>query len=277
MKFGLSTFPTATSIHPAALARAAEERGFESLFFPEHTHIPASRRTPYPLGGDVPPLYWQMHDPFVALAHAAAVTERLRLATGVCLVPQHNPIALAKRVASLDVLSGGRFLFGIGAGWNAEEMENHGVAFERRWALLRESVLAMKQIWTRPDAEFHGELVSFDPVWCEPKPRQQPNPPIYIGASSRASLRRVVEYADGWMPAVGTCDLERRLEELGRLCEDASRDRASIEVTAFGAVGRREVLDALEKLGVDRVVLGLVPGPESAVLDHLDRLAALVD
>lgn len=277
MRVGLSIFPTDYAIHPVALARAAEDRGFESVFFIEHTHIPASRRTPYPLGGDLPRVYWESYDPFVALAQAAAVTERLRVGTGICLVPEHNPIALAKRVASLDALSGGRFVFGIGAGWNAEELENHGVAFEDRWKLLRECVLAMKQIWTSEAGEYHGEFVDFAPVWSEPKPAQRPHPPILIGASTRVALRRVVEYADGWMPIHGTCDLERRLEELDRLCAEAGRDRASIGVTLFAAPGGREEIDALAKLGVDRVVLGLPTEPEAPVLTRLDGLAHLLD
>ncbi len=276
MRIGLSIFSTADSIQPVPLARAAEERGFESLFFIEHTHIPASRRTPYPMGGDLPSIYWESYDPFVGLAQAAAVTERLRVGTGICLVPEHNPIALAKRVASLDALSGGRFLFGIGAGWNAEELENHGVAFEDRWKVLRECVLAMKQIWTAKDAEYHGEFIDFGPVWSEPKPTQKPHPPILIGASSRIALRRVVEYGDGWLPIHGTCNLERRLEDLDRLCAEAGRDRASIDVTLFAAPGGRQELEALAKLGVGRVVLGLPSEPEAQVLARLDGLAHLL-
>ena len=276
MHIGLSIFSTADSIQPVPLARAAEERGFESLFFIEHTHIPASRRTPYPMGGDLPSIYWESYDPFVGLAQAAAVTERLRVGTGICLVPEHNPIALAKRVASLDALSGGRFLFGIGAGWNAEELENHGVAFEDRWKVLRESVLAMKQIWTANDAEYHGEFIDFDPVWSEPKPTQKPHPPILIGASSRVALRRVVEYGDGWLPIHGTCNLERRLDDLDRLCAEAGRDRASIDVTLFAAPGDRQELEALAKLGVGRAVLGLPSEPEAQVLARLDGWAHLV-
>ena len=211
MEIGLSIFPTEDSIHPVRLAKDAEARGFESLFFIEHTHIPASRKTPYPLGGDLPSIYWQAYDPFVALAQAAAVTTQLRVGTGICLVPEHHPLALAKRIASLDALSNGRFIFGIGAGWNAEELENHGIAFKDRWAVTREYILAMKEVWTKKDAAFHGKHVDFDAVWSEPKPVQKPHPPILIGASSRQAIERVAEYADGWMPIMGSCDMNERL------------------------------------------------------------------
>jgi probable F420-dependent oxidoreductase len=277
MDVGLSLFATDYSIRPTRLAREAEARGFESLFFIEHTHIPASRRTVYPMGGDLPSIYWQSYDPFVALAQAAAVTERLRVATGICLVPEHNPIALAKRVATLDSLSGGRFLFGIGAGWNAEELENHGVAFEERWKVTRECVLAMKAIWTQKDAEFHGEFIDFDAVWSEPKPVQKPHPPVLIGASTRIALRRVVDYAEGWLPIAGTCDLDKRLAELQQLCDAAGRDRSEIDVTLFGAPSGKAELDALEKQGVNRVVVGLPTEGESEVLTRLDGLARLVN
>jgi probable F420-dependent oxidoreductase len=276
MDVGLSLFATDYAIHPTKLAREAEARGFESLFFIEHTHIPASRRTAYPMGGDLPSIYWESYDPFVALAQAAAVTERLKVATGVCLVPEHNPIALAKRVATLDSLSGGRFLFGIGAGWNAEELENHGVSYENRWKVTRECILAMKAIWTQKDGEFHGEFIDFDPVWSEPKPVSQPHPPVLIGASSRVALKRVVEYAEGWLPIAGTCDLEKRLAELQELCDAAGRDRREIDVTLFAAPSGKAELDALEKQGVNRVVVGLPTEGESEVLTRLDGLARLV-
>jgi probable F420-dependent oxidoreductase len=276
MHVGISQFATEATIHPTRLAREAEARGFESLFFIEHTHIPASRRTPYPMGGDLPSIYWQSYDPFVALAQAAAVTERLRVGTAICLVPEHHPIALAKRVASLDVLSQGRFVFGVGAGWNAEELENHGVRFDDRWQVLRESILAMKEIWTKKDAEYHGKFVDFAPVWSEPKPTQKPHPPILLGASTRVALRRVVEFADGWMPIAGTCNLERRLAELTELCAERGRDRRTVNVTLFAAPGSRAELDALGELGVDRVVLGLPTAAEGDVLERLDRFAKLL-
>ena len=183
MKFGVTMFPTDYAIGPAELAGAVEEHGFESLFFPEHTHIPTSRRTPWPGGAELPREYSRTLDPFVALSAAATATERLRIGTGICLVVERDPITLAQEVASLDFISGGRFLFGIGGGWNLEEMENHGTDPAQRWKLLRERVLAMKAIWAEDEAEFHGRFVNFDPIWSWPKPVQEPHPPILVGGS----------------------------------------------------------------------------------------------
>ncbi len=183
--FGLQIFPTDYSIQPVEFARAAEERGFESLFFPEHTHIPTSRKTPYPGMGDLPKEYWHAHDPFVALAAAAAVTSRIKLATGICLIIERDPITTAKEVASLDMISGGRFIFGVGAGWNVEEMENHGTAPSSRWKLMRDRVLAMTAIWANDDAEHHGTFVDFDPIWSWPKPVQKPHRPYWSAATAR--------------------------------------------------------------------------------------------
>ncbi|MBD3646070.1 MAG: TIGR03619 family F420-dependent LLM class oxidoreductase, partial [Pseudomonadales bacterium] len=163
--FGVSIFPTDQTIQPVELARAVEERGFDSLFFPEHTHIPTSRKSPWPAGGDLPEFYWRTHDPFVALSAAAAATSRIKLGTGICLVIERDPIILAKECASLDVISNGRFILGIGAGWNAEEMENHGASYKHRWKIVREKILAMKEIWTKDEPEFHGDFVDFDPLW----------------------------------------------------------------------------------------------------------------
>jgi probable F420-dependent oxidoreductase len=276
MDFGLSIFPTDYSIHPARLGQEAEERGFESLFITEHTHIPASRRTPWPGGGELPSIYWESYEPFTALAMAAAVTENLKVGTGICLVPEHHPIALAKRVASLDSLSGGRFLFGIGAGWNAEELENHGIEFDKRWRVLREAVLAMKECWTQKDAEFHGEYFDFDPIWVEPKSVQKPHPRILIGASSQWAVQRVVEYGDGWMPIMGTCDLEERLLQLDRLCQEKGRDRGSIDVTLFAAPANRAQIDHLEKIGVDRILFPLPSEDEAKILTRLDGYQPLL-
>ena len=252
-----------------ALGRAAEERGFESLFVVEHTHIPASRRTPYALGGDLPSIYWESYEPFTYLAQVAAVTENLQIGTGICLVPEHHPIALAKRVASLDSLSGGRFLFGVGAGWNAEELENHGVEFSDRWKVLREHVLAMKQCWTEKDAEYHGEFVDFDPVWVEPKPVRKPHPPILIGASSKWAIERIVEYADGWLPILAP-DFDERLAQLNQLCEEQGRNLAEIEITVFGNAENPEVLAELAEKGVNRLVLGLPTVGEDQALKVMD-------
>ncbi len=200
MHIGAVIFATDYSIRIDELARALEERGFESLLLPEHTHIPASRRTPRPGGGELPKEYWHTHDPFVALSFAAAATTKLKLGTGICLLPQRDPIVTAKSVASLDMLSGGRFIFGLGGGWNVEEMENHGARYQTRFKLLRERVLAMKAIWTEDAAAFHGEMVDFDPVWAYPKPVQKPHPPILLGGESDYTLARVIEFCDGWLP-----------------------------------------------------------------------------
>lgn len=276
MDIGLSIFPTTYSIHPVRLAREAEARGFESIFMVEHTHIPASRRTPYPAGGDLPSIYWESYEPFVALAQAAAVTEQLKIGTGICIVPEHHPIALAKRIGSLDALSRGRFVFGVGAGWNAEELRNHGVDFEDRWAVTRESILAMKQCWTEKDAEFHGEHFDFDPVWVEPKPVQTPHPPILIGASSKYAVERVAEYADGWMPIAGSCDLDERLAQLRDACDRRGRDFAKIDVSLFAAPAAPGQLEKLSKQGVKRVILPLPTRDESKVLSILDSYAPLI-
>jgi probable F420-dependent oxidoreductase len=276
MKIGLSNFPTEYSISAVALARAAEERGFESLWVVEHTHIPASRRTPYPVGGDLPSIYWESYEPFTFLAQAAAVTTDLRVGTGICLVPEHHPIALAKRVASLDSLSGGRFLFGVGAGWNAEELENHGVAFGDRWKVLREHVLAMKACWTEKDAEYHGRFVDFDPVWVEPKPVQKPHPPIYIGASSTWAMERIVEYGDGWLP-VPVPEFDERLALLNRLCEERGRDRSEIDVCLMTVVDSADTLAGIRDKGVNRVILSLPTLGEDEALRVLDGYANVVE
>ncbi len=276
MHIGISTFPTDYSIAAVTLARAAEDRGFESLFVVEHTHIPASRRTPYPPGGDLPSIYWESYEPFTFLAQVAAVTQHLNIGTGICLVPEHHPIDLAKRVASLDSLSRGRFLFGVGAGWNAEELENHGVAFADRWAVLEEHIKAMKACWTEKDAEFHGEFVNFDPIWVEPKPARKPHPPILIGASSKWAIERVVAFADGWLPVMMP-DFDARLAQLDALCDRRGRKRSDIDVSVFAAPSDRQVLEDLAHKGVDRVIALLPTLDESASLAWLDAQAPLVD
>jgi len=276
MKIGVSNFPTDYSARPVELARAAEVRGFESLWVVEHTHIPASRRTPYPPGGDLPSVYWESYEPFTFLAQAAAVTTTLKVGTGICLVPEHHPIALAKRVASLDSLSNGRFLFGIGAGWNAEELENHGVRFEDRWKVLREHVLAMKACWTEKNAEFHGDFVRFDPVWVEPKPVTRPHPPILIGAQSRWAIERVVEYADGWLPIV-TPGFADQVAQLRRSCESRGRDPKSIDISAFAGPADKQSLEDLAALGVTRVITMLPTLPLDPSLAVLDGYAPLIE
>lgn len=274
VRFGVTIFPTDYAMPPAAVARAVEERGFDSLFFPEHTHIPASRRTPFPGGTELPKMYSHTHDPFVALGACAAVTERIRLGTGICLVIERDPITLAKEVASLDTISGGRFVFGIGAGWNREEMENHGADYANRWKIVREKVLAMKAIWTEHEAEFHGEFVDFDPIWSYPKPVQPGGPPIWIGANSKWVFDRVAEYADGWMPigGLGSGNLERMRDALaarGRRLED-------LDLALFAAPTDYDALKGRIEQGFDELVFTLPDAGADQVLPRLDELAALV-
>ena len=273
MKFGVYMFPTDYAIDPVSLGRAVEGHGFESLFVPEHTHIPASRRSPFPGGGELPKEYSHTLDPFVALGAVAAATERLMLGTGICLVIERDPITLAKEVASLDFISGGRVLFGIGGGWNREEMENHGTDPTRRWKVLRERIEAMQQIWTGDAAEYHGEFVDFDPIWQWPKPIQKPHPPVIIGGDGANTLQRVVRYGDGWMPIGRRADFKARIDELNRLSAEAGR--ADIPVTIFGAAPKPEVIDAYAEAGVERLLFHLPPAPRDEVLPLLEQRAEL--
>ena len=274
MKFGVYMFPTDYAIDPVSLGRAAEGHGFESLFVPEHTHIPTSRRSPFPGGGELPKEYSHTLDPFVALGAVAAATERLMLGTGICLVIERDPITLAKEVASLDFISGGRVLFGIGGGWNREEMENHGTDPTRRWKVLRERIEAMQQIWTEDAAEYHGEFVDFDPIWQWPKPIQKPHPPVIIGGDGANTLQRVVRYGDGWMPIGRRADFKARIDELNQL--SAAAGRADIPVTIFGAAPKPEVIDAYAEAGVERLLFHLPPAPRDEVLPLLEQRAELV-
>jgi len=277
MKFGVTMFPTEYSIGPAELARAVEERGFESLLFPEHTHIPTSRRTPWPGGAELPREYSHTLDPFVALSAAATATEHLLIGTGVCLVIERDPITLAKQVASLDFISRGRLLFGIGGGWNREEMENHGTNPAQRWKLLRERILAMKAIWTQEEAEFHGRFVNFDSIWSWPKPVQKPHPPILVGGDGPHTLQRVVEYGDCWMPIPGRGQrpLSERIAELNRLAAAAGRGR--IPVSVYGAPSRPEVIQHYAELGVKRCIFWLPPARGEEILPLLDTYAELAN
>jgi probable F420-dependent oxidoreductase len=277
MKFGVTMFPTDYSIGPAELARAAEERGFESLFFPEHTHIPTSRRTPWPGGAELPREYSHTLDPFVALSAAATATEHLLIGTGVCLVIERDPITLAKEVATLDLISGGRFLFGVGAGWNLEEMENHGTNPPQRWKLMRERVLAMKAIWTQDEAEFQGRLVNFDPIWSWPKPVQKPHPPVLLAGDGPHAFQRVVEYGDGWIPipVVLQRPLSELIPELNRLAAEAGR--GPIPVTVYGTPSRPEVIEHYAELGVERCVFMLPAAPAEEVMPLLDRYAEVAN
>jgi probable F420-dependent oxidoreductase len=276
MLFGIQMFSTHYAIRPDELAREAEARGFESLWLPEHTHIPVSRRSPWPGGPVLPKEYSHTYDLFVALATAAAATTRLKVASGICLVVERDPITTAKEVASVDQLSGGRLLFGIGAGWNAEEMEHHGTVFRSRWKLLKERVQAMKAIWTEDEASFEGEFVHFEPIWSWPKPAQRPHPPVILGAHGPKALARVVDYCDGWIPiGVRSGDLQAEIAELHRLAREKGRDPATISVTVYGAPGDREVLAPLRDAGVTRAVFSLPPAGPEKVLPLLDRYASV--
>jgi probable F420-dependent oxidoreductase len=280
--FGVLMFPTDYAIAPQVLASEAEARGFESVFFPEHTHIPASRITPWPGGAELPREYWHTHDPFVALTAAAMLTRTIRLATGICLVTERDPIVMAKQVASLDALSGGRVLLGIGAGWNVEELANHGVAFADRWKVTRERVLAMRRIWTDEAAEYHGEFVDFDPIWSFPKPAQPGGPKILLGASSRWSWPRIADFCDGWMPihqdarraAAGAIDYADGVRRVRETWRTAGR-QGDPDFTIFGVPGDQGRVAELIEFGFNRLVFSLPSADPDTVLPLLDRLAAL--
>ncbi|MGI8927650.1 MAG: LLM class F420-dependent oxidoreductase [Tepidiformaceae bacterium] len=280
MKFGLQMFPTDYAIPPTELARAAEEMGFDSLFFPEHTHIPTSRITPWPGGAPLPQEYSHTLDPFAAIGAAAAVTSTLLLGTGICLVIERDPITLAKEVASVDHISNGRFLFGIGGGWNIEEMGNHGTRGAVRWKVLRERMLAMEQIWTQDEAEYHGEYVNFDPIWSWPKPVQKPYPPVLVGGDGPRTFDRVIEYGDEWMPIGGRVNpegpsLEEKIKDLRSRAKAAGR--GYIPVSIFGVGPRAELIESYAKAGVDRCVFGLPPAPAETVLPMMERYKGLKD
>ncbi len=281
MEIGAFMFVTDYSMRPDELARLLEERGFESLWVPEHTHIPASRRSPWPGGADLPPEYWHSYDPFVALSAAAAVTTKLKLGTGICLIVERDPITTAKEIASLDLLSNGRFMFGIGGGWNAEEMENHGTDYRRRWRLLRERTLAMKAIWTEEEAEFHGELVNFDKLWAYPKPAQKPHPPIFMGGDGPRTFDRVIEFCDGWMPIAGRPGQEGSLGEkialLRRQAKEAGRDPDNLPVSVYWMGRPREdTVERMAEAGVDRLIFGLPSAERDEVMPRLDQCAELI-
>ena len=277
MDIGALIFATDYAIRIDELARELEERGFESLFVPEHTHIPASRKSPFPGGGDLPRDYWHTHDPFVALSFAAAATKTLKLGTGICLIPQRDPIVTAKSVASLDMLSGGRFIFGMGGGWNVEEMEDHGARYETRFKLLRERVLAMKALWTDEEAEFHGEMVDFDPCWAYPKPAQKPHPPLLLGGETDYTLRRIAEFCDGWLPrGRGGFDAAEGMERLRRAAGEADRDMAELSVSVFGAKPDPQAMEEYRQAGVARALIGLPSRGRDDILRRLDDHAKLL-
>ena len=260
------------------LARAVEERGLDSIFFNEHSHIPVSRETPFPGGGELPRQYLHVLDPFVALAVAAAATTRIKLATGICLVAQRDPIQLAKQVASLDVVSGGRVILGIGAGWNAEEMRDHGTPFTKRWKIVREKILAMREIWTKDAAEYHGEFVNFDPIWSWPKPIQRGGPKVLLGAHSPKALARVMEYCDGWMPLGGPGTESKVAElraELRSLCDRSGRNFESLDLAVIGLGPEHDTAARLLDSGFHHLVFSLPSADAEVVLPQLDAYASL--
>jgi probable F420-dependent oxidoreductase len=279
MRFGVSMFHTDYSIPAVALARALEARGFESMWAPEHSHIPVSRRTPFPGGGELPRPYSELMDPFVVLSAAAAVTKTLKLGTGVCLVVQRDPIQTAKLVASIDQVSNGRFLFGVGGGWNAEEIEDHGTVFKTRFKLMRERIEAMKEIWTQAKPEYHGEFVDFPPMMTWPKPVQKPHPPIIVGGAFPHAARRAIRYGDGWVPIAGRVpygDVNEYLPKFKQLAAEAGRDPASVPVTLFGGTEDVDLLKRYRDMGVERVVTTLPSEPADRTLPALDRWAELI-
>jgi probable F420-dependent oxidoreductase len=280
MDIGVMIFPTDQTMDPIELARESEAHGFESLWFPEHSHIPTSRETPWGGNAGAPPLpefYWRTHDPFVALGACAAVTTDLKLGTGICLVAQRDPIHTAKQVASIDALSGWRFLFGVGYGWNKEEMAQHGTAYGERRAILRENILAMRELWANDEASFDGEHVTIEPSWAWPKPVQWPHPPIILGGDAGPrTAADIAEFCDGWMPIGGRHALDK-FDEVRRACEAIDRDPDSIELGLFAAPPDEAKLVELAGRGVERAVLGLPQGPRDEVLAALESLAPLVE
>jgi probable F420-dependent oxidoreductase len=273
MQFGVFMFPTDYSIGAVDLGRAAEDHGFESLWVPEHTHIPADRSTPWPGGAELPREYSHALDPLVALGAVSAVTTTLKLGTGVCLVIERDPITLAKEVASVDHLSGGRFLFGVGGGWNLEEMANHGTDPARRWPLLRERVLAMRAIWTQDEAEFHGTFVNFDRLRSWPKPIQRPHPPVLIGGNGPHTLKRVIEYGDGWMPILDRgADIVERMTELARMAAEAGREPLPVSIFCTRPVDE-STIERFQAAGASRLIFWLPPAEPEDVLSAMRRCA----
>jgi len=277
MRFGLTAFCTDRSLDPGSLAAAVEAAGFDLLLFPDHTHIPVARRSPFP-GGELPDHYARAHDPVVACAFAAAATSSLRIGIGVCLVPARDPIVLAKQVAGLDVLSGGRMALGVGAGWNAEEIADHGVDPRRRWAVLRDRVGAMKAIWSDEVASFRSEHASFGPMWSWPKPQQRPHPPILVGGHGPGVLARVVDYGDEWLAMVarGAPPLSERMATLRDLADAAGRRPPTVAVQVYGHPPDDAVIERYLSAGVGRIDLSLPHGPPAETVAAIGRLAETV-
>ena len=279
MQFGAAMFFTDYSMGAADLAQALEARGFESVWAPEHSHIPTSRRSPYQAGGELPKQYYDVMDPFVSLSAAAAATRTIKLGTGVCLVIQRDTIQTAKLVASLDQVSGGRFLFGIGGGWNAEEMADHGTEFKTRFKKMREQIEAMKQIWTKDAAEYHGDLVEFGPMAAWPKPVQKPHPPVIVGGAFPHAARRALRYGNGWIPNASRAqyaDVTDFLPHFKQMAAEVGRDLAEVPVTIWGAGEDYDRLRRYEEQGIARVIVSLPPENAEQTLPALDRWAGLI-
>ncbi|MFT7599252.1 MAG: putative F420-dependent oxidoreductase [Acidimicrobiales bacterium] len=280
MNYGLAIFPTDKTIGAIELGREAEERGFESLWFPEHSHIPTSRVSPWGGRKGAPPLpeqYWRTHDQFVAFGAVAAVTTKLKLGTGITLVAQRDPLWMAKEVATVDAISDGRFLFGIGYGWNKEELAHHGVNYTDRRAVVRERILAMKEIWTKDEAEYHGEHVDFSSSWSWPKPTQTPHPPVILGgAAGPRTAADIAEFCDGWMPIGGRHGLEAGWGEVVKACEAIGRDPKLIELGVFGAPTDKAGIEELAEAGVTRAVFMLPQGPRDEVMEEIEQLTILI-
>ena len=276
MDFGASMFMTDYSMAAADLGRALEERGFESLWNPEHSHIPLTRKTPFPGGGDLPKMYYDAMDPFVTLTAAAAVTKKLKLGTGVCLVIQRDTIQTAKLVASLDQVSNGRFLFGIGGGWNQDELEDHGTVHATRFKKMREQVEAMKAIWTENKPEYHGEIVEFPPMMTWPKPVQKPHPPVIVGGAFPHAARRAIRYGDGWIPTSRYGDITDYMPPYKQMLSEAGRSLDDVPLTLFGIGPDADAVKRYREMGVARVVAGLPSEPADKILPLLDRWAEII-
>ena len=278
MKIGAVMFFTSTSMGPAALGRALEERGFESLWVPEHSHIPSSRKTQYPAGGPLIQPYYEIMDPFLLLNTAAAVTTNLKIGTGVCLINQRDPIHTAKAVSTIDQLSNGRFLFGVGNGWNQDEMENHGTEFKSRHKLSRERIEAMKEIWTREEPEYHGEFVNFDKMKQWPKPVQTPHPPVIVGGAFPFAARRAIRYGNGWIPRADRLEKDGvgvLITKFREMATEAGRDLAGLPITIFRTPDNIAQLRYCQEIGIDRVVFSLPAEPADKLLPIMDRWAEL--
>ncbi len=275
MESGVFIFDTDYSIDIVELARELEQRGFDALFVPEHTHIPASRLSPWPGGADLPKEYWHTYDPFVSLSFAAAATQKLKIGTGICLLPQRDTILAAKLTASLDRMSGGRFIFGVGAGWNKEELEHHGEIFETRFKRLEEQLQAVKGLWTEEEFGFEGKYVTFTPSWSHPKPAQPKGPPIILGGESDHTLKRIMKYADGWLPrGRHGFDAGEHMTRFRHAAEEAGRDPKDLTVTIFGASAKPDALESYREAGITRALFPLPSEGRDKILPLLDKYQA---